>query len=49
MQMEVKQKESGRAMEKAGKSMEGTITESSAADQKKFKKGTADLEKELGF
>ena len=48
-QMEVKQKESGRAMEKASKSMEGTIKESSAADQKKFKKGTADLEKELGF
>lgn len=48
-QLGKKMEESGRAMEKASKSMEGTITESSAADQKKFKKGTADLEKELGF
>jgi hypothetical protein len=48
-QLGKKMEESGRAMEKASKSMEGTITESSEADQKKFKKGTADLEKELGF
>jgi len=48
-QLDKKMEESGRAMEKASKNMEGTITESSAADQKKFKKGTADLEKELGF
>ena len=48
-QLDKKMEESGRAMEKASKKMEGTITESSAADQKKFKKGTADLEKELGF
>jgi hypothetical protein len=48
-QLGKKMEESGRTMEKASKSMEGTITESSAADQKKFKKGTADIEKELGF
>lgn len=48
-QLERKMEESGRVMEKAGKKMEGTFTEKSETDQKQFKKGKADLEKELGF
>lgn len=36
-------------MEKAGEKMKNAITEQSAADQKKFDKRKADLEKELGF
>jgi hypothetical protein len=48
-QLGKKMEESGRAMEKASKNMEGTVTEKSEADQNKFKKGKADLEKELGF
>jgi len=48
-QLGKKIEESGRAMEKASKSMEGTVTEKGEADQNKFKKGKADLEKELGF
>lgn len=35
--------------EKLNKSVEGAITPKSEADQKKFQKGKADLEKELGF
>jgi len=48
-QLDKKSEESARAMEKSAKKMEGVITEKSEADQKKFKKGKADLEKELGF
>ena len=49
-QLEKKGEESSRAMEKSAEKMKGAITvEKSEADQKKFKKGTADLEKELGF
>jgi hypothetical protein len=48
-QLEKKSEESQRAMEKSARKMEGVITEKSEADQKKFKKGKADLEKELGF
>lgn len=48
-QLEKKSEESAKAMEKSAKKMEGVITEKSEADQKKFKKGKADLEKELGF
>lgn len=48
-QLDKKAEESQRALEKSGKSMEGAITEKSAAEQKKFQKGKADLEKELGF
>jgi hypothetical protein len=49
-QLEKKMDESGRAMEKSAEKMKGAITtEKSEADQKKFKKGKADLEKELGF
>lgn len=48
-QLEKKSEESQRALEKSSKKVEGAITEKSAADQKKFQKGKADLEKELGF
>ena len=48
-QLGKKMEESGRAMEKASKNMEGTVTEKGEADQDKFRKGKADLEKELGF
>ncbi len=42
--------ESGRAMEKSAEKMKGAVTtEKSAAEQKKFDKGKANLEKELGF
>ncbi len=44
-----KGEESQRAMEKSAESMKGIITEKSEADQKKFDKKKADLEKELGF
>jgi hypothetical protein len=48
-QLEKKSEESAKAMEKSARKMEGVITEKSAADQKKFDKGKANLEKELGF
>lgn len=48
-QIKKKGEESQRAMEKASEKMKGAITEQSEADQKKFDKKKADLEKELGF
>jgi hypothetical protein len=48
-QLEKKSEESAKAMEKSARKMEGVITEKSATDQKKFDKGKANLEKELGF
>lgn len=52
-QIEAKQEERQRAIEKSAesmkRSMDGMVKEKSAADQEKFKKGKADLEKELGF
>lgn len=48
-QLEKKSEESQRALEKSAKKMEGVITEKGAAEQKKFDKGKANLEKELGF
>ena len=52
-QIEAKQEERQRAMEKSAesmkKSMEGMVKEKSSAEQEKFRKGKADLEKELGF
>ncbi len=49
-QLNKKMEESSHAMEKSAEKMKGAITvEKSEADQKKFKKGKADLEKELGF
>lgn len=48
-QIKKKGEESQRAMEKAGEKMKHAITEQSEADQKKFDKKKADLEKELGF
>lgn len=48
-QIKKKGEESQRAFEKASSKMKGVITEQSEADQKKFDKKKADLEKELGF
>jgi len=48
-QLDKKAEESGRAMEKSAEKVKGSITEKSAADQKQFEKGKANLEKELGF
>jgi len=48
-QLDKKSEESARAMEKSAEKVKGSITEKSAADQKKFNKGKANLEKELGF
>lgn len=48
-QLKKKGEESQRAMEKTGNKLKEAITEQSAADQKKFDKKKADLEKELGF
>jgi hypothetical protein len=48
-QIKKKGEESQRAMEKAGEKMKGAITEQGEAEQKKFDKKKADLEKELGF
>jgi hypothetical protein len=49
-QVQAKQEEMGHAMEKSAEKVKGAITvEKSEAEQKKFKKGKADLEKELGF
>ncbi len=47
--LDQKMEASGRALEKSGKSVEGAITQKGEAEQKKFQKGKADLEKELGF
>jgi len=41
--------ESQRAMEKAGESMKGMVSQKSEAEQKQFDKKKADLENELGF
>ncbi|OHE17469.1 MAG: hypothetical protein A2X96_11930 [Syntrophobacterales bacterium GWC2_56_13] len=49
-QLEKKMKESERTMKKSAEEAKGAVTtEKSEADQKKFNKGKADLEKELGF
>ncbi len=52
-QARAKQEEQQRAMEKSAesvkKSMESMVKEKSPAEQEKFRKGKADLEKELGF
>jgi len=48
-QIKKKGEESQKALEKAGSNLRGAITEQSAADQKKFDKKKAALEKELGF
>ena len=48
-QIKKKGEESQRALEKASSKMKGAITEQSEAEQKKFDKKKADLEKELGF
>ncbi len=48
-QLDKKMEESNRAMEKSGQKAMSAVTEKSAADQKKFDKGKASLEKELGF
>ncbi len=48
-QLEKKMDESGRAMEKSSAKVKGAVTQKSEAEQKKFNKGKADLEKELGF
>ena len=48
-QVEAKQEEMGRAMEKANENVKGAITQKSEADQKKFNDKKSDLEKELGF
>jgi hypothetical protein len=48
-QVEARQAEFERGAQKAGKNVEAAITQKSAAEQKKFDKGKASLEKELGF
>jgi hypothetical protein len=48
-QVQAKQEEMGRAAEKSAEKVKGSLTQKSEADQEKFKKGKADLEKELGF
>jgi hypothetical protein len=48
-QIQKKQHESARAMEKAGENMKKTFTRKSESEQKQFDKQKADLEKELGF
>ncbi len=48
-QVETRQAEFSRAAEKSAEKVKGSITQQSEADQQKFKKGKADLEKELGF
>ena len=48
-QLDKKMEESNRAMEKSGQKTMSAVTEKSAAEQKKFDKGKANLEKELGF
>ena len=48
-QLDKKMEESQRALAKSSEKVKGAITEKSAAEQKKFDKGKASLEKELGF
>lgn len=48
-QIDKKSEEFQRAGEKAAEKVKGAITQQSEADQKKFDKKKADLEKELGF
>lgn len=48
-QLEAKMEESNRAMQKSGEKAKGAVTQKSEADQKKFNKEKADMEKELGF
>lgn len=49
-ELKAKMKESERAMQKSGEKAKGAVTtEKSETDKKKFNKGKADLEKELGF
>jgi hypothetical protein len=48
-QLEKKSEASQRALEKSSKQVDASFTEKGAAEQKKFEKGKADLEKELGF
>lgn len=48
-QVEAKMEETGRAIEKSSEKVKDAIVEKNAADQTKFKKGQADLEKELDF
>ncbi|HWQ94934.1 MAG TPA: hypothetical protein VN418_05480 [Gammaproteobacteria bacterium] len=48
-QVEAKMEATGRAIEKSSEKMQGSIVEKNEADQTKFKKGQADLEKELDF
>lgn len=48
-QIQRKNEESQRAMEKAGESMKNALTQKSEVEQKQFDKKKADLEKELGF
>lgn len=48
-QVKKKMEESSRALEKSGEKVKGAFTEQSQAEQKKFDKKKADLEKELGF
>lgn len=48
-QVKKKMEESSRALEKSGEKVKGAFAEQSQAEQKKFDKKKADLEKELGF
>lgn len=48
-QIDKSAEESSRAMEKASERVKGAFTQQSDAEQKKFDKKKADLEKELGF
>jgi hypothetical protein len=48
-QLEVKSRESQRAVERAARTMESAITEQSAAERQQFRKGKAELEQALGF
>lgn len=48
-QVKKKMEESSRALEKSGEKVKGAFSEQSQAQQKKFDKKKADLEKELGF
>ncbi len=48
-QVKKKMEESSHALEKSGEKVKGAFAEQSQAEQKKFDKKKADLEKELGF
>lgn len=48
-QVKKKMEDSSRALEKSGEKVKGAFAEQSQAEQKKFDKKKADLEKELGF